>query len=475
MLPPINKDRPASLSLRVTAFVGITTTVCLIILGYIVQQSIELHFLEQDAEELQVVVDSVRTSFTDSYTGQDNVDYHTLLETAVSGHHGVYFMVEDASGRNLYSTPGLDLSAIVATAEIVDRVDINSLYRWAENGQTFRGAVLNLEIPIANSSSETAQQFVVAVAATMDFHMRFMESFNKTLWGVIAAASLITVLAAWFAVLQGHAPLRNVSSKIRGISSDQLHLRLDAEEVPRELAELVSSFNDMIERIEDVFDRLSNFSADIAHEIRTPITNITTQTEVALSKARSLEEYQEILYSNLEEYERMTKMVNDLLMLAKTDSGLLKPMFAELDLCAEIGELFDYFEAWTEEKGISLKLEGKCRTIQGDRSMIMRALSNLLSNAIRNTSANKIVTVSLRTIGDSTLIGVTNPGTEIPADHLPRIFDRFYRISPSNKGEGAGLGLAIVKSIVDIHNGEISVNSDSFSTTFSIQLPSKFS
>ena len=466
-----SKNRPASLSLRVTAFVGITTTLCLIVLGYIVQQSIDMHFAEQDAEELQVVADSVRSALSDSYSGRGNVDFHELLDSAVAGHHGVYFMVADASGTNLYSLPGLDLSALEGSAGIVETVTSSSLFSWVENGQFFRGAVLKMDLPISGSSAQASVQFTVAVAAAMGFHMSFMENFSKTLWGIIAAASLITILAAWFAVIQGHAPLRYVSTKIRSISSNQLHLRLDGEEVPVELAELVASFNDMIERMEDVFDRLSNFSADIAHEIRTPLTNITTQTEVALRKTRSIDEYKEILYSNLEEYERMTKMANDLLMLAKTDNGLLKPLFADLDLAAGIRELFDYFEAWTEEKKISLKLEGDCEIIQGDRSMIMRALSNLLSNAIRNTPANQTVTVCLSRTEDSTLITVANPGQGIPEEHLARIFDRFYRVGLSNPGEGAGLGLAIVKSIVDIHHGKISVTSENGSTVFSIRLP----
>ena len=470
MITLTSKIRPASLSLRVTAFVGITTTLCLIILGYIVQQSIDMHFAEQDAEELRVVADSVRTSLTTSYTDQGDVDFHDLLESAISGHHGVYFMVAAPDGRNLYSMPGPDLSAMIVGAGVVEEISSDSLYSWVETGETFRGSVLNMAIPIPNSRPEVSQPFTVAVAATMEFHMSFMESFNKTLWSIVAGASLITILAAWFAVHQGHAPLRFVSDTISKVKSDQLGLRLNADQVPIELVELVTSFNDMMGRVEDEFKRLSNFSADIAHELRTPLTNITTQTEVGLSKARDIEEYREILYSNLEEYKRLTKMINDMLILAKTDCGLLKPKYADLNLHTDIVELFDYFEAWSEEKGVSLALKGECQSVRGDRSMIKGALSNLLSNAIRNTPPGETVTVTLKTVGDDTLITVENPGSEIPNEYLPRLFDRFYRANQSHQGEGAGLGLAIVKSIVDIHNGKISVTSENGFTIFSIQL-----
>lgn len=272
---------------------------------------------------------------------------------------------------------------------------------------------------------------------------------------------------------QGHAPLRFVSGKISAIGSDQLDLRLDPEQVPVELVELVNSFNTMIGRMEGAFNQLSNFSADIAHELRTPLTNIALHTEVGLSKDRDINEYREILYSNLEEYERLTNMINDMLTLAKTEYGLQKPILTDLNLNTETLELFDYFEAWAEERGVSLTREGICKTLRADRTMIKRALSNLLSNAIQHTRPGQSVTVRLRMAADGTRISVENPGTDIPADHLSKTFDRFYRADPSRQGDGAGLGLAIVKSIVDIHHGNISASSENGITVFSILLPSQ--
>ena len=231
----------------------------------------------------------------------------------------------------------------------------------------------------------------------------------------------------------------------------------------------------MIGRLEDSFVRLSHFSADIAHELRTPLTNLITQTQVGLGKSRSLEEYRELLYSNLEEQERLTKMVNDMLWLAQSEHGLLKPVWEPLDLAREVRELFDFFEALAEEKHIQLVLEGKAPIIQGDRAMLRRALSNLLSNAIRHTPVGRSVLIRLDSSGEGrALLSVQNPGPEIPAEHLPRIFDRFYRVDPSRQrqSEGAGLGLAIVKSIVEAHEGNIAVISERGVTRFTISLPS---
>lgn len=475
----LKNRRPASLALRVMVFVGITITLCLLLFGMIVQQSIEHHFAEQDANELQVIADSVRRSLSmplvskplisTHQSKQDHKALHRKLESALSGHHGVYFLVSDNLGKTVYTTPGPDLSAIARSVKPIKHIDADLLQHWQINQKTYRGAVLQMKTDTSGSNAV----FTVVVAAATEFHMNFIVSFRQTLWVIMLAAIAITILTAWFAVHQGHAPLRHVSTRILGITSDQLHVRLDVEKVPIELVELASSFNDMIGRMEDVFHRLSNFSADIAHELRTPITNLTTQTQVSLSKARHVEEYREILYSNLEEYERMAKMVSDMLLLAQTDNGLLKPSFVDLNLSSEISALFDYFEAWVEENHVTLKLEGCALPVSGDRSMIRRALNNLLSNAIRYTPPGQTITVRLTTETGKVILTVENPGAEIPPEHLLRIFDRFYRVDPArqHKGDGAGLGLAIVKSIVEAHGGSISAASTSGRTTFNIELP----
>ena len=193
---------------------------------------------------------------------------------------------------------------------------------------------------------------------------------------------------------------------------------------------------------------------------------------MALSSARDNNEYKEVLYSSLEEYERMAQMVGDMLYLAQADNGLLAPGRERVNLGDETRGLFDYFEAWAEERGVSLTLAGSA-TVPGDRLMLRRALSNLLSNAVRHTPPGQAVRVSLAMHGSQAVVAVENPGPEIPAEHLPRLFDRFYRIDPSRqrKGDGAGLGLAIVKSIVDAHGGSIKAESANQLTRFQFTLP----
>jgi two-component system heavy metal sensor histidine kinase CusS len=230
----------------------------------------------------------------------------------------------------------------------------------------------------------------------------------------------------------------------------------------------------MLTRIEEGFIRLSHFSADIAHELRTPLTNIVTQTQVGLSKERRTEDYQELLYSNLEDMERLSKMASDMLWLAKSENGLITPSFETINIQEEVQSLFDFFEALAEDTHITLAISGNTSNISGDRELIRRALTNLLSNAIRHTPEGKTIKVVLvDTANDMVGISITNEGSTILSEHLERIFDRFYRVDPSRQrhGDGTGLGLAIVRTIVEAHKGVIHAQSNSHSTTFTIHLP----
>jgi len=321
--------------------------------------------------------------------------------------------------------------------------------------------------------STSTLPYTVAVAVPIDYHLKFLEHFHQTLWLMIASGIIITGLMGWLAVRQGHAPLRNIVANIRGISANQLHTRLSSETMPAELTDLAVSFNAMLGRVEDTFQRLSNYAADIAHELRTPVTSLMTQTQVVLSQSRTLDEYREILYSNIEEYERMAQMIGDMLFLAKADNGLSKPSITEVNLADEVRAVFDYYDAWAEEQDISLVLTGDA-VVSGDRLMLRRVLSNLLSNAIHHTSSGQAVRVHLERLeNEGVVINFENPGAAIPPEHIPRLFDRFYRVDQSRQrnGEGAGLGLAIVKSIIDAHDGKIEVTSSAGRTRFRITLP----
>ena len=456
-------QRPASLTFRLTLMFSTIATVVFLTFGWLIGQSIEDHFVSEDSKELKVIAKAVSQSLTDAQPTNNITQIKQRFNDMLIGHHGAALRVTNAAGELIYNSSNVDLASIPLHPTEQTLEEPPQLWNIGEKNYRF----------LKNTITDPKMgAFNVIVAVATDFHLHFIESFRYTLWIMVIIGIATMGLMGWISVRHGHRPLHHIVEKISQINADELNTRLAPESVPSELTELATSFNDLLQRMEESFDRLSNFSADIAHELRTPVTNLMTQTQVALSQARSSEEYEEILYSNVEEYERMSQMIGDMLFLAKADNGLHPPNSENINLVSEVHNLFDYYEAWAEDLGVSLKLTGYAN-VNADRLMLQRALSNLLSNAIRHTPSNKTVNVNLETTDDTVIITIQNPGLAIQQEHLPKVFDRFYRVDPSRQrgSEGAGLGLAIVKSIVDTHHGKIEVTSDEFFTQFRICLP----
>ncbi len=458
-----NPARPLSLSLRVMLFVMLAIGLSLFIISRLVLSTVERHFDEQDADELRVMVDSIAHSLMDMEVGATELPLN--LASTASSHHGAFYEVRNSQGRLLYSSSALDFTGSTVNILPAATIDMTTTSLWEVQGKTYRGAIAAREI--------NGQRYLITTAIDMEFHKEFLESFSESLWFILFGAGVITLLAAWGGVHQGLRPLRGVTASVRAIQTNKLDTRLDADAVPVELQDLVHSFNQMIEQLELGFSKLSHFSDDIAHELRTPLTNMITQTQVGLSQARSDADYRELLYSVLEEQERLTKMVNDMLWLAKTENGLLSLKNTTIDVREEFLSLFEFFDALAEERQVSLTIGSQAVKTQGDRELLRRAFTNLLSNAIAHSTKKSAIKVTLTQSATSIEVRVENTGQEIPEKHLARIFERFYRVDPSRQrnAEGVGLGLAIVKSVIEAHAGSIKAESSNGSTRFIAQLP----
>ena len=461
--------KPLSLTARISLFFAAAACGVLLATGYFLAHVMESHFEEGDRHELNGKLELIQNLFRHARTSGEIDQLPSQLDDALVGHHGLMVAVSDPAGTPWYATPGAVFPAAMLKNCQSRPVDCSkgALQHWQQAETGYRGMVVAI-------SAGNGQPYTVVLGQDIKRHEVFMETFRIVLAIAIALATLATAGLGWGVTRWGLAPLRQVTDMVSGISAEHLQDRLPDTHLPAELKPLATAFNAMLARLDDSFRRLSEFSSNIAHELRTPISNLMTQTQVALSSARDKDAYKEILYSSLEEYERMAQMVGDMLYLAQTDNGLLKPGLEKVNLAEETQGLFDYFEAWAEERAVSLTMTGSA-TVPGDRLMLRRALSNLISNAIRHTPPGQQVCVSLSCQDDQATVVVENPGPEIAAEHLPKLFERFYRIDASRqrKGDGAGLGLAIVKAIIDAHEGSVSVTSTAQATRFQLGLKTR--
>jgi two-component system heavy metal sensor histidine kinase CusS len=340
---------------------------------------------------------------------------------------------------------------------------------WQQNNHEYSGIAMSVP-----TSLHAAPLFTVAIALDIQHRRQFMQVFQDTLWIIFGFGIAFSAFLGWIAAHQGLSPVRHIALVAKSISATQLNDRLPLDSVPSELLDLAESFNGMLARLEASFQRLTDFSSDLAHELRAPVNNLMTQSQVALSKTRSSDEYRDVLASNLEEYDRLAKMISDMLFLAKADHGLMVPQHDTINLVTEIQQLIEFYEPLSEESGLTMTVRGAGITT-GDRLMIRRALSNLLSNALRHTERGGeiVATVNEINIGE-VRVSIENPGTDIAPNHIAHLFDRFFRVDPArlHSGEGVGLGLAITRSIIEAHRGSISVVSQNGVTCFEINLPS---
>jgi two-component system heavy metal sensor histidine kinase CusS len=298
--------------------------------------------------------------------------------------------------------------------------------------------------------------------------------YHMDLISIVALGTILSALLGVAVARAGLRPLRSVVRVASRISAERLDERFQAEGAPTEVAELAAAFNGMLARLDDSFRRLSQFSADLAHDFRTPLSNLMVQTQVSLSHTRTLVEYQTLLESNLQEYERLARMVENMLFLARADHAQVTLHKEPFALKPALEKIAEYFDGLAVEADVVVKVDATDDEICADRLLFERAVSNLVANAIRFTSKGETVWLRGGRDATATAIEVSNLGTGIRPEHLDRLFDRFYRADPARDGRSgsAGLGLAIVKSIMTLHGGQVTVASAAEGlTSFRLSFP----
>ena len=445
--------RRLSLSSRLALLFAACTAVVSLFAGVLFNRASEAHFIELDQQLLDGKLIGLRRALQDV----KGSEAETRLADELSRQADLSLRITGGDGQRWYDSS-------IKVPEVLPQQ--SGLSTVSNNDTEYR--VLSAPLYPDKPDSPT-----LTLLLDITHHQHFLQRMQHLIWLTVGLSALATALLGAWAARSGLRPLRRMSAVARGISAQSLNARLPEAQMPPELAEMAHSFNAMLARLDDSFQRLSAFSADIAHELRTPLSNLLTHTQVTLTRPRAIEDYREALHSNLEELQWMAQLVNDMLYLAKADHGLLMPKREPLTLADEADALLEFFAPLAEDAAVTLSREGTAQ-IEGDRSMLRRALSNLLDNALRFTPASGEVRLAIQDLPNAVRVSVENTGGAISAQLLPRLFDRFYRADPARQegsSEHAGLGLAITQSIVRAHGGTIHCESDRGWTRFVIELP----
>jgi two-component system heavy metal sensor histidine kinase CusS len=405
-------------------------------------------------------------------------DTHSLareVQTEPAASHFIeyYVRILDGRGRVVLATPRMnDILPVPSFPAAVEQTAVptrGTVWRSA-TGDSYLLMAARAQVNGANPSTG-----VVQVALNVSTNQAILAGYRWKLLTAVLLGLLFSCIASVIVTRNGLRPLEEIARATERISASHLHERIVRDGWPSELASLARSFDRMLDRLEDSFRRLSQFSADLAHELRTPINNLRGEAGVALSRSRTPVEYRRTLESSLEEYARLARLIDNLLFLARADGATTRISRLPCDAKQAAMVLLEYYQALAADCGIEVRCEGQ-GLVYAEPVLFRQAVSNLVANALNHTppGGHVLVRVGERENGDFEVV-VRDTGCGIPAEHLPRIFDRHYRgeLARSQHGHGAGLGLAIVRSIMTLHGGSAEVQSQvGAGTTFTLTFPS---
>ncbi|MEY2520465.1 MAG: two-component system, OmpR family, heavy metal sensor histidine kinase CusS [Verrucomicrobiota bacterium] len=352
--------------------------------------------------------------------------------------------VAETTGMNVLLPPGIFPSSQSLTSSPVPK-DLRA-----------HGRLFSL-VAIAEEAGD--RSYTIQVAQDRSADDQFMKEFAALLAAVLAFGVLASAGIAFTVTKRGLRPLGEMTRSLKRVGPKRLHERLALDGWPRELQPLAHAFDEMLDRLEDSFTRLSQFSADLAHELRTPIANILGEAEVALTRPRSSDEYREVIESSVAECKRLSGIAENLLFLARAEAAEGQVHRERFDGRATAEKIAAFYEPIAEDQRVAISCTGE-GNVEADPMLFGRALSNLVENALRFTPAGGKILISVVARSGRTEISVKDTGCGIAPEHLPRVFDRFYRADPSRSSEGAGLGLALVKSIAELHGGSATIESE---------------
>jgi two-component system heavy metal sensor histidine kinase CusS len=428
----------------------LVTLVCILV--FLLQALVDdLEF--EDNDFLNERISSLQTIIARHPDTATALKDHILTEGS-SQHTRYLVRVQDAEGRTIFESPGMSgVPSVIFPPPVVSGHKIG-------RGMRFKGDDTHYLLNSAWAEGFADSHFrLVQVALDVTDEQALMEKYRlrmgiALLAGLCLAGGLGIVVAR-----KGLQPLKEMAATVAQITASGLQQRVRSGTWPTELHQLTVALDAMLCRLEESFARLTEFSANLAHELRTPINNLRGEAEIALSRSRSADEYRRVVESGIEEYDRLSRMISDILFLARPEQGIEK---RSLDARNEIETLVEYFHNVAEERRMTVSIQGD-GAVFADPRLFQRAIGNIISNALHYTPDEGSIGITITPQpDDGVTITIQDSGMGISPDELPRVFDRFYRSESARRrhNQGCGLGLAIVISIMELHGGTVNLTSE---------------
>src|SRR6266446_2076369 len=405
------------------------------------------------AEDNAILADKISALSADLRESSPDV-FAQELKSRRAGEHATYWIrMLDSQGRTYAETPGMDR---LLPPEIFPLAQQSSL---AVGGRKDYHKGPKLFSLIAFNETSGGQAYTVQLAQDRSSDERVEKEFAVLFIIVLASSVLASACIAIIVTKRGLRPLEQMTRSLGRVDPTHLKERVAPAGWPRELQPLALAFDDMLKRLDDSFTRLSQFSADLAHELRTPVANMMGEAQVALTRERTAAEYRETIESTIGECERLSRIVDNLLFVARVDAAREPIARKRFDARAAVEKIAAFYQTIAEDRHVTITCisEGQ---IYADPDLFERAVGNLLDNALRFTPQNGSIQIALSERDGDFEVAVSDNGYGIASEHLSRVFDRFYRAESSRGSDGAGLGLALVKSIVELHGGSTSIRSE---------------
>jgi two-component system heavy metal sensor histidine kinase CusS len=471
----LSRTRPRSLTATLSLVFAGTTLAVFALVGSYVYLALAHQIRTQDDLDIVLATRHTRRLIEELTDTRDLRLHKERVESQVLGNEALSVAVLDATGNLLLEHNRVDtadrlswpLEVVAASRQITPAAIVE---RSATHETPFRRIAAMARL--ADGSDVT-----IVVTRNMHDRWRLLDQYRDRLRYAGLAGVLIAFLMSYLLVRRALSPLRAIARSAENFTVDNLASRIRVGNVPQELQTLIVSLNTMFAGFEQGFNRLSRFTADLAHDMRTPLANLRGATEVALARPRSNEDYQAVLASNLEECDRLSRMIENVLFLARAEHPNFAKHTLEFNVDDELLRITEYFEGIADDAGVHLHVSGGGR-LSADVELFRRAVSNLLANAVRYTPRGGNITLDAQVRNGTMRVAVTNQGVPLDPALLDRVFDRFYRADPSRTSShstsgSTGLGLAIVRTIMDLHGGEAHAESESGGTCFVLTFPLK--